>query len=508
MNNLKLTHKIMKKLKYLIATAFFAGVIFSCTDRDEAFDEANYRPAPGPDVIEQKPKKEFRAAWFTTVWNLDISKCTDVAKHKKEYTDLLDELVKLNINTIIAQVRPKADAFWRSEIEPWSTWLSGLGVDPGYDPLAFWVEEAHKRGLEIHAWFNPYDITSNTAAFTAAPGSVVALHPEWTMTYPNTADGVTYTRTMFRPSHPNVPDYLVSVIKEVADNYDIDGVHFDDYFYPYPEKGATIDDAKDYADYGAEYATIGDFRRACVNKAIEKVSFMLKKDHPDLLFSVSPYSSVSENYNNLYADLILWSKNGWVDFIVPQLYHGTSALETTIPFESQLTWWIQNTSTPIVTGFPLYRVNDTKDALKGRMDNEDFSKQLMYAYESEGNFGGFFYRAKSFVDNLPDINTGEGSQTVIKQFYKNPALRPFMGRAIAPTPGKVSASISGGKIKWEPVGEGLTYAIYKKENKTGRIIKITKETEYTLSEAGIYFVSAVNRDNMEGELSKSVKFEE
>ncbi|NDV78112.1 glycoside hydrolase family 10 protein [Dysgonomonas sp. 511] len=487
----------MKKLKYLLVTAFLAGFIFSCTDRDDAFNEANYRPIPDPGTVEEMPKKEFRAVWFTTVWNLDISKCTNVAAHKKEYTDLLDELVELNINTVVAQVRPKADAFWKSDIEPWSTWLSGLGVDPGYDPLAFWIEEAHKRGMELHAWFNPYDITTDKRNFVPAPGSAPAVHPEWTMEYPNGQ----YTRIMFRPSHPDVPDYLVSVIKEVADKYDIDGVHFDDYFYPYPEDGATLDDADDYVKYGAGYASIDDFRRGCVDKAIEKVSTMLKANHPDILFSISPFTDGPYNYNKLYADLTKWSQKGWVDFIVPQLYNGSSSIATYYPFETQLRWWIQNTSTPVVSGFPLYRVNNPSE-LNGKMNNADFSRQLAYAYDSKGNFGGFFYRAKNFMENLGDL------QSVIKEYYKDPALRPFMGRATLPTPGKVTATISGAKLSWSSLGSDLKYVVYKKEDKTARIVTITEDTNYILSDSGIYFVSAVNKDNAEGEVSDFINFEE
>lgn len=484
----------MNKIKQIILLTLIVGFVFSCKDRDEAFRKANPK---APETM-QTPKKEIRAVWFTTVWNLDIPKLNpaNINAHKKHYTDMLDELKALNFNAVIAQVRPKADAFWKSDLEPWSTWLAGLGVEPGYDPLAFWIEEAHKRGMELHAWVNPYDITSNKSTFTPAPGSVAAVHPEWTMEYPNDV----YTRIMFRPSHPEVPKYLVKVIKEIADNYDIDGVHFDDYFYPYPENGAVLDDAKDFADYGAGYASIDDFRRACVNSAIEQVSNMLKTHHPNIRFSISPFTDGPYNYSKLYADLPLWSKKGWVDFIVPQLYNGTSSITSQYPFETQFTWWVNNTVTPVAAGLPIYRVN-SGEYLNGKMDNIDLAKQLLYVYSNRYGIGTFHYKAGDIISNVGNL------QEVLKIAYEKPALIPLLGRTTLPKPDQVtSVAVQGNKLIWAPAGGGSRYAVYRADNNSATLEAITEDIEYILKEAGTYYVSAVNKENNEGKYSDMVEY--
>lgn len=488
----------MRVIKYLVIVVLLIGLAISCTDRDSAFDDAN--PAPPEDDGLKMPQKEMRAVWFTTVWNLDIPKFTTVEEHKKHYINTLDKLQELNYNTIIAQVRPKADAFWKSELEPWSTWLAGLGVDPGYDPLEFWIEEAHKRGMELHAWVNPYDITTNKAGFKPAPGSVVEKHPEWTMEYPNTVNGVTYTRIMFRPSHPEVPKYLVKVIKEIADNYDIDGVHFDDYFYPYKDGEAVLDDAEDFKKYGADFAKIEDFRRSCVNSAIEQVSTMLRTDHPGVRFSISPFVDEEKNYNELYADVGLWGKNRWVDFIVPQFYYGTSTITTSsYAIDKKYPVWYNLTDkAPIAGGLGIYRINNTEES--AIMDNADLQRQLEYLRRQK-SFGSFHYKAGDILLNRGDL------QKVLKTMYPTPALIPVVGKTTLPVPAKVGElTLSTNKLTWEPVAVGLRYAIYKISNNRATLIVTTDKTEFELKDRGTYVVSAFNKENSEGAHSEELVF--
>lgn len=488
----------MRIIKYLVVVVLLIGLAISCTDRDKAFNDAN--PEPPVDNGLKMPQKEMRAVWFTTVWNLDIPKLTSVEDHKKHYVNTLDKLKELNYNTIIAQVRPKADAFWKSDLEPWSTWLAGLGVDPGYDPLEFWIEEAHKRGMELHAWVNPYDITTNKEAFTPAPGSVAAVHPEWTMEYPNPVNGVNYTRIMFRPSHPEVPKYLVKVIKEIADNYDIDGIHFDDYFYPYPVEGAVLDDAEDFKQYGKEYANIHDFRRACVNSAIEQVSNMLKANYPGVRFSISPFVDGPYNYDKLYADLPTWSKKGWVDFIVPQFYNGTSSISTSsYAIDKQYPWWKNNTVTPLAGGLGIYRVNNSEE-LNGKMDNADLQRQIEYLRRQQ-SLGSFNYKAGDILLNRGDL------QKVLKTVYSTEALIPVVGKTTLPVPDKVSGlEVSTDKLKWTAAGEGLRYAVYLINGNNATLMATTSNTEFEIKERGTYMVSAVNKENSEGAYSDQLEF--
>ena len=247
----------MKKLKALILSLM---IIFTTCNLD---------------VFAADNSSEMRAAWISTVYNIDWPTTkNDQAAQQREYTQLLDKLKSVGINTVVVQVRPNGDALYKSNINPWSQYLTGTqGKDPGYDPLPFLIDEAHKRGMEFHAWFNPYRVTSSgTDLSKLAPNNPARLHPDWVLEYQNGS----YQGLVYNPGLPEVRKYIVDSVSEVVKNYDIDGVHFDDYFY----RSGMNDDAT-YDKYGNGQDK-GDWRRENVNTLLREVNASIKSIKPSV----------------------------------------------------------------------------------------------------------------------------------------------------------------------------------------------------------------------------------
>lgn len=503
----------MRKFKY-IAICFLVSFIYSCDSKDPV------KPTEPEDEI-VFPRKEMRAAWLATVWNLDLPLVTDIATHKKAYTDLLDIYERQRLNAVMVQIRPKADAFYNSPYEPWSQWLTGKqGQDPGYDVLKFMLEETHKRGLEFHAWINPYDIAAVANDFKPHSSHIALQHPEWTMKYG--APGK--ERLIFRPSHPEVPKFLLKVIDDILAKYDVDGMHFDDYFYPYPVPTGVggnypLDDADDYKQYGSEYKSVEDFRRGCVNNLIEDIHDLIVQKYPKVLFSISPYAvwrnkkddpngSVTNslsNYDDLYADVRLWCQKGWIDFVVPQLYQGTTigTNNNYASFETLVQWWPQNSfDVPVMIGYPLYRFNvdNADDNPGGKFNNTEFDYEFQFARQNSKIQGGVFYNSTAMKLNRKNV------LEVMDKYYPKSALIPFMGRKTEEDPQKPTLSLSGGKLLWNAQADGFRYAVYSIKNKTATLEAITTETSFDLSRSGSYCVSAVNKDNNEGKYSDIIMY--
>jgi uncharacterized lipoprotein YddW (UPF0748 family) len=325
----------MKKL--LLFLIFILGIktVFAQTP-----NEALNRP---PKVMQ-----EFRAAWIATVANINwpSKPGLTVAEQKQEAINLLNLLQRLNFNAAILQVRPQADALYKSDIEPWSYFLTGTegkAPDPYYDPLEFWVEEAHDRGLELHVWLNPYRAHSKTAGEPSA-NSIVKTKPGLVV---KLKDG----QYWMDPSKKEVQDQSAAVVRDLVKRYDIDGVHFDDYFYPYAEYngGADFPDDESWAAYqqSGGKLTRADWRRASVNTFIERVYKEIKAEKKYVKFGVSPFGiwrpgypeSIEgfDQYDKLYADAKLWLNKGWVDYFSPQLYWTVNAQKLSFPV--LLGWW-------------------------------------------------------------------------------------------------------------------------------------------------------------------------
>lgn len=329
---------------------------------------------------QQSPDIELRAAWFTTVSNLDWPNAYDkgdVEAQKSSFIDLLKSLQDININTIFFQVRTECDAFYVSDYEPWSRYLTGTqGRDPGYDPLKFAIEECHKRGMELHVWINPYRV--NVSAYDGgnyyAENSVYRLHPDWILTYD---DG----KKILNPGLPQVQNYIKKIAGDILNKYDIDGIHMDDYFYSYSGTPYELD-ADTYSQYGSEYASIGDFRRGSINKMVKNVMDTIIAVKPYVRFGISPFGIYGNGqnppgiygldaYNTIYCDPLAWLNEGSVDYINPQLYWPTGGSQD---FGKLLPWWANHAfenNRDVFAGHGIYRLDSYPE-----ISYMDFSKPL------------------------------------------------------------------------------------------------------------------------------------
>ena len=277
------------------------------------------------------PPSEFRGVWIATVDNIDwpLPKQYDVEEQKKEFIRQLDMHQRNGMNAVVVQVRPATDAFYPSQYEPWSQWLTGKqGRPPApyYDPLQFMIEETHKRGFEFHAWLNPYRANFSIGKASIAPNHITRLHPEWFLSY----GGKQY----FDPGNKEGQQWVTTVVRDIVKRYDVDAIHMDDYFYPYRIAGKEFPDYKTFQQYGAGLDK-DDWRRSNTDSIIVALSRVIKEEKPWVKFGISPFGvwrnqdkdplgsptqAGQTNYDDLYADILLWTKNGWIDYVVPQLY--------------------------------------------------------------------------------------------------------------------------------------------------------------------------------------------
>ena len=288
--------------------------------------------APLPAAAQAPPKREFRGAWIATVLNLDWpSQGASAADQKSGLVYQLDQLKASGVNVVVFQVRPEADALYRSSIEPWSYYLTGVqGRDPGYDPLAFAVDEAHKRGMELHAWFNPYRAIRQTNTYPKAPNHVSLTHPEWILTF---TEGNGNTLRIVDPGKQAARDYTARIVADVVRRYDIDGVHFDDYFYPYPGTGFPGITTQDDATFASEprgFTDRGAWRRDNTRLFVKQVADSILAIRPSVKYGISPFGIWKNGvpsgivgldaYNVIYIDPVQWMQARYLDYLTPQLY--------------------------------------------------------------------------------------------------------------------------------------------------------------------------------------------
>lgn len=294
-------------------------------------------------------KEEMRGVWVSSVYNLDypVKPTTNADTLRAEADRILDNCVKWGLNAVFLQVRPSSDALYKSDVFPWSKYLTGkqgMAPEDGFDPLAYWVKAAHKRGLELHAWINPYRITKGKQAeWDSLVGSHPAKqHPEWAIQY-------TDQNYYFDPGLPEVRELVVRGAVEIAEKYEIDGLHMDDYFYP----GKDFPDAKTYAAYGGGFSNLADWRRDNVNQLVRTLDDALHDVRRDIAFGISPSgiwankstdprgsnTSGNEHYSANYADSLYWIENGLVDYIIPQIYWEIGHKQA--DFATLADWWNQ-----------------------------------------------------------------------------------------------------------------------------------------------------------------------
>lgn len=314
----------------------------------------------------QNPKREFRGAWLHVIgqsqWQ---NKTTEQAK--AYIRDQFDKLVDAGCNAVIFQVRPTADAVYKSDLEPWSQWLTGKrgkAPSPMWDPMEYAIEEAHKRGLEFHAWLNPYRVTLSAKDVLPAD-HMSKKYPERFFRYNG--------QVLFDPAYQENRDFICEVVTDILDRYDVDAIHIDDYFYPYPAPGKEIPDNASYSKFG-NGMNRGDWRRQNVDKLIEQMHRTIKEKKPWVRFGVSPFgiwrnkkndprgsnSSGLQNYDALYADVLLWAKNGWIDYLAPQLYWNLDTKAA--PSRHLAQWWNDNANgVDIYIGQDVKRTMDVAD---------------------------------------------------------------------------------------------------------------------------------------------------
>ncbi|RIX53971.1 SpoIID/LytB domain-containing protein [Paenibacillus nanensis] len=419
----------------------------------------------------QEPlKRELRAAWIASVENIDwpAKGVTTEAEQKQDFIELLDELAATGINAVIVQVKPTADAFYPSELAPWSEWLTGeQGKDPGYDPLAFMLEEAHKRNMEFHAWFNPYRISMHADLNKLVDDHPAKLHPDWVESY----GGKLY----FNPGVPEAKQYVIDSVMEVVDHYDIDAVHFDDYFYPYPVTGEEFPDDAEYTAYGSAFANKAAWRRNNVDTLIEGLSDAIKASKPYVKFGISPFgiwrnkstdsagsdTNGLQSYDALNADTKGWVEKGWLDYIAPQDYwhfnNGPAA------YEKVLDWWrgvVEGRDVHLYVGQAIYRVPTWEDP-------QEFSNQIVYNRSyPETVRGSMLFSAKDVIANY----LGTQDQ-LMQELYRYPALpptMPWLDNEAPEAPALLSAlSAKSGQVELRfedaPESDAAYYAVYRQE---------------------------------------------
>ncbi|QES50970.1 hypothetical protein DEJ50_27175 [Streptomyces venezuelae] len=351
---------------------------------------------------------EFRGMWIASVHNVDWPSATGLsaAGQRAELIALLDTAVRRRLNAVVLQVRPTADAMWPGAREPWSQWLTGVqGRDPGWDPLGTAVAEAHARGLELHAWFNPYRVANtHTDPSRLAAGHPARTNPDWTVPYAG--------KLYYNPGLPEVRTFVQDAMLEAVARYPVDGVHWDDYFYPYPVEGRHFDDDAAYEEYGGGFASRADWRRHNTDTLVREMSERIKALRPGARFGVSPFAVWRNGdrdplgsptragvgtYDDLYADTRKWVTEGWLDYIVPQCYwhigHEAADYAALVP------WWartVAGTGVDLYIGEALYRCDRNSQTPAWR-DPAELSRHLTLAREHAEVRGHVHFSAKQVV---------------------------------------------------------------------------------------------------------------
>ena len=355
-------------------------------------------------VPEAAPKREFRGAWVQTVWQSRYSQMNSAAM-KYYIADMVRKFDEAGINAVIFQIRPEADAFYRSELEPWSRFLTGVQGrapdDPTFDPLAFIIEECHQRGMELHAWLNPYRVKASLDN-TLSENHIYWRFPERFVTYGN--------QLFFDPGLPENREFICEVVRDIVSRYHVDAIQMDDYFYPYPVAGTPFPDDESFQIYAASQgfspSQRDDWRRNNVNLLIRQIKLTIAHTKPWVRFGISPFgiyrnrrndpkgsdTNGLQNYDDLYADIKLWVKEGWIDYNLPQLYWeiGHAAAD----YNTLLQWWNDNNY-----GQHLYIGQD----LKRSIDKQELALKISQSREMSFVHGNCYWYGYQILDNVEGV---------------------------------------------------------------------------------------------------------
>ncbi|MEV4005521.1 family 10 glycosylhydrolase [Actinomadura sp. NPDC049753] len=436
--------------------------------------EAECPAVPAPDGA---AGRQLRGMWIASVGNIDWPKDprASAADQRRQFTRLLDTASAMNMNAVFVQIRPNSDAFYDSPYEPWSQWLTGTqGKNPGYDVLAFMIKEAHARNLEFHAWFNPYRVSRHDDLKKLSPKSPARKHPDWVRKY---GKGLWYD-----PGLPQVRDLAANAVMDVVTKYDIDAVHFDDYFYPYPEDGDFPDDAA-FKAYGGGMKR-ADWRRRNVDTLVESLSGRIHAAKPWVRFGISPFgvwrnkssdpagspTAALQSYDDIYADTRKWIKRGWLDYVTPQLYWPIG--DARADYAELAPWWarqVEGTGVQLTIGQAAYRVGEDAAWRKPAELSRHLTLNAKYPQIS----GDVFFSASDIAANR------RGSAARIRaDHYTRPAVPPVPARrgGQAPPPvqgttaapatgkdGKDGKGVKGVKVTWRASQGAASYAVYRVE---------------------------------------------
>ncbi len=405
--------------------------------------------------LSAQPKFEFRAVWVATVSNIDWPSKSGLSaeEQKKEVISILEMHKELGMNTIILQVRPAADALYSSSLEPWSRYLTGKqgnAPQPFYDPLEFWINECHKRGMELHTWLNPYRVAQSIKEELSV-NHIAFQHPEWIIAYGN--------KLYFDPGIPETRTFITNVVKDIVQRYDVDAIHMDDYFYPYPTNEPFPDTAS-FRLYNRGFLpeNLADWRRENVDITIEMIGDTIKAIKPWVKFGISPFGvwrniaddptgsdtrAGATNYDDLYANIIKWQEKGWIDYCLPQLYWyiGQPAAD----FKVLVNWWKNHSyERSMYIGMAPYRIEANSQTPEWR-DPAQIPNQINLIRSTPEIEGEAFYSSIHFKRDLL------GFQDSLKtNFYQKPAIIPPMPWINRTPPAPIlKLKKQGRKIKWE-----------------------------------------------------------
>ncbi|MEN9919863.1 MAG: hypothetical protein RL662_2299 [Bacteroidota bacterium] len=420
----------------------------------------------------QSRKRALRGLWIATVDNIDwpSEKGLSVERQQQEMTDMLDRMQACHMNTVVFQIRPTADAFYKSKYEPSSLWITGVqGKEIGYDPLQFTIDECNKRGMYLHVWLNPYRISIDTTQYNEyADSHIIHKHPEWVVTYGKAK--------YFNPGLDEVRSFVCEVVKDIVRNYDIDAIHMDDYFYPYKIAGEEFPDSVTYAQHPRGFVEKADWRRNNVNLIIKEINQTIKSIKPWVEFGISPFAvwrnksedprgsntKAMSNYDGLYADILLWQEQGWIDYVLPQLYFNIGY--TIADYAILADWWsTYNYGATIYAGLAPYKVSKTAKQ-KEWHSSKELIRQIQRNAADPTIKGEIYFNAKTFFS--PSVNL---EKRLPKNEYKHLSIAPENNRIqriepMNPIDPKIEmVSTTKIKLTWARGLHAKRFVIYKFE---------------------------------------------
>jgi uncharacterized lipoprotein YddW (UPF0748 family) len=437
--------------------------------------------------------REFRAVWITSVWNKDFPTQASASslQQQAELMALLDRIQALNFNAVVFQVRPEGDALYASQLEPWSNWLTGTqgkAPNPAWDPLEFAIAQCHRRNLELHAWFNPYRARTSRNTVNVRP-HIAVTNPE-----------VVYdwgTQRWMDPGAKVVEDRTYAVIMDVLRRYDVDGIHLDDYFYPYPIAGQTFPDQKTYQAYRNSGGTLSlaDWRRENVNRLIQRLTQGIRTTKPHVKFGISPFGIYRpgqppqiqglDAYEALYADSLKWLQQGWVDYLAPQLYWRIDPPAQS--YTALLNWWAASNSKQR----HLYIGNNIAQLDGKAWELEEIERQIALTRQANSKLalGNIMFSLDAITSNRQGLSDRLRSKT-----YQPPALAPVIPWLQAPIPPQPSLRRNGNTLIWQAATSVRSWTLYRRSNNGWSLQRILPASLTSITvEPGTYALCSVNR---------------